>query len=257
MTAPVIECRGVSVRRHRAVVLDDVSFTIPAGERVVVAGANGAGKTTLLHTILGFLAPTAGRVTIHGQRPGARSTGSGRCVGYVPQQAVSAAALPVRVRDFVAIGRCGYTGPGRRLTAADHDAIAAAMTAVHIDHLADRPLDAVSGGELQRAQLARVLAQDTGLLLLDEPAAGLDLGARAALFDVIGSLCTTRGLTVLLVMHELACLPAACRRALVLDRGRLAWDGDADALFTPDLLSLVYGAHAGRVAATLRGGRSC
>ena len=253
----VIECCGLSVCRHHTRVLDNVTFTVAAGELVVVAGANGAGKTTLLHTLLGFLRVSCGSARIYGNPPGLRAVDPHQAMGYMPQHTSTASALPIRVRDLVAIGRCGYARPWRGLSPSDHEAIMLAMEAVSITHLADRPLDAISGGERQRAGIARVLAQDAGLWLLDEPVVGLDLGARMEVLDLIETLCATRGLTVLLVMHELAVLPSSCRRALVLDRGRLALDGDPAELFSMACLAMIYGHNAGRVATSIRGERAC
>ncbi len=238
----MICCRDLTVRRGALTVLDGVTFTVAPGDFVAVVGANGAGKTTLLHSLLGFLRPASGSVDVS-----VGGAGRGRSIGYIPQHARDAMHLPIRVCDVVAIGRCGFTPPGRRLGAADRAAIQAAMASVRIAHLADRPIDAVSGGERQRVQLARVLAQEAQLLLLDEPAANLDLGGRCEILDLVSALRETRPLTVVMVMHELAYLPAACRRALVLDRGRLAWDGAMRAVFEPGLLGLIYGENATRV----------
>ncbi len=248
-----IELVHVSACHGRRPAVCDLSLSIATGEFVVLLGANGAGKTSVLQLIMGLLPVRAGTVRIDGRPADRLPRGSHRRLGYMPQQRHDAGRLPLLVKDVVSIGRSGAGLGGLRWGRVDRHRTRTAMRDTGVSHLADRPIEALSGGERQRVDLARVLCQGADILLLDEPAANLDLGGRCELLDLIQDLHRARGVTVIMVMHDLAYVPSGCRRAVVLDSGTLAWDGAPRGVFTPELMERIYGANAARVLGDLKG----
>jgi len=177
-------------------VLRDANLRIGAGERVCVVGPNGGGKTTLLKLMLGLLRPDRGRVLIAGQSP---TTGRKR-IGYAPQHAAFDPSFPVSVMDVVLMGRLGRAaavGPYRQ---ADRQAAARALGEVGLGGLAGRGFAALSGGQRQRVLIARALAGEPELLLLDEPTASLDLGVEAEFYQLLQ--CLSDRLTLIIVSHD-------------------------------------------------------
>ncbi len=256
---PVLEFANVCVDRRGTRVLNNVSLAIDQGEFVALIGSNGSGKTTVLRTIMGFLRPTSGAVRLFG-RPAWHGRMARKRIGYVPQSLSIDFRMPITVRDVVAMGRYGLIGLARRPGDTDRHAIEQALDEVHIDALADRPIGHLSGGELQKVQIARALCQRPALLLLDEPTSNLDLGAQRECLDLIGHLHSEHDLTTFLVMHDLKSLPAGCSRALILNEARIVFDGKLADAFTEEMLSHVYreqGAAILRelVVDTFRGGR--
>jgi len=235
----VLELNNVCVSRPGATVLDRLSFSLQEGEFVALIGANGSGKTTLLRTVLGFMRSASGSVHLFGSPVGRGRTARKR-IGYVPQSLTIDFKMPMTVRDVVAIGRCGRIGPGRRPGRADRLAVDQALNDTGIDELASRPIGHLSGGELQKVQIARALCQSPELLLLDEPTGSLDLGAQRECLDLVGRLHRERRLTTLIVMHDLKSLPECCTRALILDEARIVFDGPLADAFTEETLSHVY-----------------
>src|SRR5690606_11786383 len=175
----MISVRGVSVCYDEVVALDDVSLTVERGRVTGLIGMNGSGKSTLFKTITGMVRPAAGTVTLDGSTPAAaRRRG---LLGYVPQSEDVDWSFPVSVRDVVMMGRYGHLGPTRRPRATDRDAVDEALERVELTHLADRQIGALSGGQRKRAFVARGIAQGSGILLLDEPFAGVDKKSEATI----------------------------------------------------------------------------
>jgi zinc transport system ATP-binding protein len=203
-------------------VLEDVSLEIAAGEFVAIAGPNGGGKTTLLRLILGLERPAAGTVRVFGEPPG---TGrSGRRIGYLPQRAHLGGEAPVTVREVVSAGRlapAGIWGPLRRH---DRDIVLRAIDTVGLAHRADAPLRTLSGGMQQRAFIAKALASEPALLVLDEPTTGVDAASQESLAGLLEQLRTELGVTVLYVSHEFGAVEHVVGR-IVLVRGRIVYDG--------------------------------
>jgi len=212
MKDPLATLNAVSVKLAGRQVLDAVSLELSEGDFVMLSGANGAGKTTLLRCILGMIKPSGGSV----QREG----GSG-AAGYVPQMQRGALAMPLLVRDVVAIGRCAHLPFWGGLRAADRTAVDEALQTVGIAHLAKRPIRMLSGGEQQKMQLARVLAQQPRLLLLDEPTAHLDAASRHDFIVLLTRVFEASPMAVLLVTHDEHAVPPCCTRELTLHDGRL------------------------------------
>jgi zinc transport system ATP-binding protein len=215
----LIEARGVGVRIGRHELLSHVDLDLQAGEIVSVIGPNGAGKTTLLRVLLGVLEPTSGRVV---RRPGLT-------VGYVPQRLQLDPTLPLDVRRFLALGR------GRDP--------AAALAEVGAGHLERALMAELSGGEFQRVTLARALAREPDLLLLDEPAQGVDFAGQLELYGLIEKVRDRHGCGVLLVSHDLHPVMAATDRVVCLNR-HVCCAGQPEAVSRhPEYLAL-FGARA-------------
>ncbi|MEU7143767.1 heme ABC transporter ATP-binding protein [Nocardia sp. NPDC046473] len=239
--AVTLRARGVSVDRRGATtaqrrVLDGVDFDVVAGEVVALVGPNGAGKSTLLAALAGELTPSEGVVELEGQALTHWSPlDMARRRAVLPQ--THTVGFPFTAREVVAMGRAPWLRTERREL--DDERIAAAMTAADVQHLGARSFPTLSGGERARVALARVLAQDTGTLLLDEPTAALDLGHQEAVLR----LATTRaqaGAAVVVVLHDLGIAAAYADRVAVLESGRIAADGPPREVLTTDLLTRVY-----------------
>ncbi|MFG1793468.1 heme ABC transporter ATP-binding protein [Nocardia sp. NPDC049149] len=239
--AVTLRARGVSIERRGANsagrrVLDGVDFDVVAGEIVALVGPNGAGKSTLLAALAGELTPSAGTVELEGQALTHWSTlDMARRRAVLPQ--THTVGFPFTAREVVAMGRAPWLRTERR--ALDDERIAAAMAAADVEHLAARSFPTLSGGERARVALARVLAQDTGTLLLDEPTAALDLGHQEAVLR-LATARAAAGAAVVVVLHDLGIAAAYSDRVAVLDAGRIAADGPPREVLTTALLSRVY-----------------
>jgi len=212
MHSPLTTLDQVSVTLAGRRVLDTVSLVLREGDFVMLRGANGAGKTTLLRCILGLVKPSSGSV---------RREGGVGAAGYVPQVQHGALAMPLLVRDVVAIGRCAHLPFWGGLRPTDAEAVDRALQTVGIAHLAQRPIRMLSGGELQKMQLARVLAQQPRLLLLDEPTAHLDAASRREFIALLTRVFEASPMAVLLVTHDEHAVPPCCTNELTLCDGRL------------------------------------
>jgi len=238
---PVISLKHVFVRLRTRVVIDDFSVQIHAGDFIALIGSNGAGKTTILRTIMGFLHPAGGEISLFGIiAASAHSKEPRKRIAYVPQAPVLDFRMPITVRDVVSIGRYGRRGIGRWLNRDDRNVIRKSIADVGIAHLADRPIGHLSGGEQQKVQIARALCQMPDVLLLDEPTGNLDLGAQHECLDIIGDIYKERRITTVIVMHDLQALPQICNRAVIMDEGRKVFDGQFADVFTRENLSHIY-----------------
>ncbi|MCW2911422.1 MAG: transporter ATP-binding protein [Actinomycetia bacterium] len=234
----VLQVGGVSVALGGRKILDDVSFTIGAGEFTGLIGPNGAGKTTLLRVILGLQRATAGTVAVLGQ-PRSRRNPS---IGYVPQKVLLDSDLPMRARDLVALGmdghRFGMPLPSRQRS----EAVREMLHAVDADRFADARVGNLSGGEQQRVLIAHALISRPRLLLLDEPLANLDLRSGQEIISLLARIATSQHVAVLLSAHEMNPLLPVMDRVVYLAAGRAA-SGPADQVIQADVLSKLYGHH--------------
>jgi iron complex transport system ATP-binding protein len=235
-----IELAGVSVAYAGVPVLSEVSVAVPAGGWLGLIGPNGAGKTTMLRAVAGLVSHS-GRIRIGGgllSAIGRRR--AARLVAYVPQRPQVPASMPVT--DYVLLGRTphvsylGTEGP-RDLAAA-----AAVMERLGLTPFAGRPLGSLSGGEAQRAILARAMAQESPVLLLDEPTAALDVGHQQHVLELVDELRAERGLTVVSAMHDLTLAGQFSDELLLLDAGRAVAAGPAGAVLTEEAIRRHYGA---------------
>ena len=236
--AATVEVDNLSVAYQHRLVLRNVTFSCPAGAVVGVVGPNGAGKSTLFKALLGLVPPAAGCVRLFGETVGRQR----RRVAYVPQRELVDWDFPATVRDVVMMGRVPHVGWLRRPTRADRERVEAALAEVGMADLADRPIGQLSGGQQQRTFLARALAQEADLLLLDEPFVGIDAATETVIYQIMERL-RSAGKTILVVNHDLS---AAHRYDLVvLINGRLIACGPPSEVFTPANLRATYG---GRLA---------
>jgi iron complex transport system ATP-binding protein len=232
----------------------EVSFALEAGEVLCWLGPNGGGKTTLFRTILGLLEPQAGQVRVDGEAvAGWPRSRRAQVFGYVPQAQLG--ALPFTVHEAVLMGRTAHLGLFATPTRHDHDVAADALVALGIDHLRDRRYTEISGGERQLALIARALAQEPRILVMDEPTANLDFGNRVRVLGHVGSLAA-RGIGIMLSTHDPDQAFLCAQRAALLHGGRLAALGPPTDVITPDSLRALYGVEVDVVAIPGSGGRS-
>ena len=235
-----IRADGLYAGYGKQPVLENVSLSIGEGELVGLIGPNGAGKSTLLKTLRGILTPFSGRVMLLGEpllQLSARSLA--RRAAYLQQQVDL--AFDYTAREIVLAGRYAYLSWWRRESAADRALAEACMEYVGVSELAETPLGAMSGGQRQRVLLAKVLAQQTPLLFLDEPATGLDVIYQEEIFRFCRELARA-GKTVLIVAHELSLAARFCSRLLLLARGCILADGKPADVLTDTILTRAYGA---------------
>ena len=202
-------------RRGAPPALRQVSLQVDRGTTVGLIGPNGGGKTTLVKLLLGLMPPTSGTLTIDGLSP-ARAVRRGDVIGYLPQHAPRSDRLPLTVRQVVRLGLAGKTGIARSTPPDDAAYADGLIDRVGIGDLADRPVAALSGGQLQRVLIARALAPRPKLLLLDEPTTGIDAGGQRQFVTFLQDIQRELGLTVILVSHDLRAVCAMADRIACL-----------------------------------------
>jgi zinc transport system ATP-binding protein len=218
----VLELDGLAVAYGSRLVLSGVHLRVRPGEVVAILGANGSGKSTLVKAALGLVPARAGRVSLFGVP--LRRFRQWRRIGYVPQRLDAASGTPATVREVVATGRLDRRALGRPAREEDRRAIDAALAAVELSGRDGDPVGTLSGGQQQRTLIARALATEPELLVLDEPTAGVDAASQAAFARALERFAAGGG-TVLLVAHELGPLEPLVSRAVVVHDGRIAHDG--------------------------------
>ncbi len=234
---PALRVSGLTVRYGDVAALEDVDVEVAAGEACGLVGANGSGKSTFFTAVAGLVRPVAGTVEVlGGTAEAARRRG---LVAYVPQVDDVDPRFPVSVADVVLMGRYHLMGLRRRARAADRAAVAHALARVGLTDLAERQIGRLSGGQRQRVLLARALAQDARLLLLDEPFTGVDAASEAAVTTVLRELVAD-GRSLVVSTHDLAMLPDLCARSVLLQRRVLAAGPTAQVL-TPENLARTFG----------------
>ncbi|MDR7420076.1 MAG: ABC transporter ATP-binding protein [Armatimonadota bacterium] len=234
-----VEIAGVVCRLGTTVALDGVSLVIPTGTVCGVVGPNGAGKTTLLRALAGMLRPDAGVVMVARREPAETPAAElARFVAMLPQRPVAPAGMTVR--EAVAWGRGPHVGRLANPGPDDLRAIDEALEHTQTAHLAARSLDALSGGELHRIFIARVLAQSPRILLLDEPTAHLDLTHQVAVMALLRRQAA-RGVTVVAALHDVNLAATYCDRLALLSRGRLLAFGEPSAVVRADTIAEAYG----------------
>ena len=238
-TAISIEEAVVSYREN--VALRGVSLEVAAGEFVGIIGPNGAGKTTLLTVVNGLRRAHSGRVQVLGYSLSGRNRHSlGKEVGYLAQVENIDVRMPMTVREVVMVGRYGVLGLFRRPGKHDWAIVDEALELVAMTRLARRPIGHLSGGEQQRVAIARCLAQEPKLFLLDEPTASLDWKAKAEILELVKRIHDSRQLTTLFVTHDLSCLPVACGRVVLIKDGLICGEGSPGELLTDENLGRLY-----------------
>ncbi len=239
----VCDQAGFSVERPRHVdILKNISFSASQGEFVGVIGPNGSGKSTLLRNIGGLLQPTTGQVTLNSQnvkRIGAR--GMARLSSFMQQN--TALPFAFSALDIVRLGRHPYHTPFSPLSAEDEKLVRQCMAAAGCLELSDHLVNTLSGGERQRVMLARILAQDTPLLLLDEPTASLDIHHANEIFRLTRELAD-RGKLVIAAMHDLRAAAKYCSRLLLVFEGSVVADGDPEEVLHEGHVTYAFGIQA-------------
>jgi manganese/zinc/iron transport system ATP- binding protein len=228
----VVEMRGVSAGYDGRAVIGGVDLTVRAGELVALVGANGAGKSTLLKCAVGLLRPLAGSVRVLGDSPAAAAPR----IAYLPQSEDVRWEFPLRVEDVVRMGAIGRNG-----ARSDPVTVRGALERVDAVPLLRQPVSALSGGQRQRVLLARALVADAQLLLLDEPATGVDPTTEEELMSVLASLAGS-GTTILVATHDLAGVMAHFPRVVCMNGGIVA-DGPVSILRDDEILRRTYGGH--------------
>jgi iron complex transport system ATP-binding protein len=235
-----LACVDLNVNLGGAEILIGVDLQIPVGQWATVIGPNGAGKTTLLRCLAGLLAHD-GDVVLDGGAIARLSTRQrARRIAMVPQTP----EIPVgmAVFDYVMMGRTSHQGFGLGASADDHDAVGAVLARLDLRGFARRRLDSLSGGELQRAVIARALAQDASIVLFDEPTSALDIGHQLEVLELIEELRQERGLTVVSTLHDLSLAGQFAERIVMLSSGRVVADGSPQQVLTEETLARYYGA---------------
>ena len=233
------EFEQVSVGYRQQLVLRDLSLAVAAGEIVALLGPNGAGKSTLLRALTGLLPPAAGRIRIFGQDLQKLPAGQrSRLIAVVPQELKTPMAYSVA--ELVMMGRSALLHPWQQPSAADMQVVERAMVYTDVAGLRDRPLDTLSGGEKQRAIIAMALALEPRIIVMDEPTTHLDLNHSLEIMQIIEHLNQERGVTVLMISHDLNLAAEFCQRLVLLDAGRLVADGPPELVLQEDVLRQVY-----------------
>lgn len=237
-------------------VIDQLALQIERGKITALVGPNGSGKSTLLKALARLLPLSAGAVYLDGKQISRMPTAAvARELTILPQGPSAPEGLTVR--ELVEQGRFPHVGALRMLRAQDHAAITAALRRTGMTSFAHRPLDALSGGERQRAWIALTLAQETPILLLDEPTTFLDIGHQLEVLDLVQQLNHERAMTIVLVLHDLNQAARYSHRMVVLQQGRIVADGAPMAVLTPVLLEQVFGVRANIVSDPASGTPVC
>jgi iron complex transport system ATP-binding protein len=235
-----VEFDRVSVVLGSARVVDGVSFGVEDGEWVALIGPNGAGKTTLLRALVG-LVPHTGRISLYGRDARAFPRRElARHIALVPQ--VPLLPATTTVFEYVLLGRTPHLSYFATEGRSDRDAVRDALARLDLEPFAERTLGSLSGGERQRATLARALAQESPVMLLDEPTTALDVGRQQQVLEIVDELRGDRSLTVLSSMHDLTLAGQYAQRLVLLDSGRIAAEGTARDVLTRPLIAEHYGA---------------
>lgn len=236
--SPALRLNRVSVAYGPAPALENIDGTVAPGEAVALIGPNGAGKSTLITAILGLVPLTSGQITVLGATPAQAR----RDVAYVPQADTLDPDFPISVAQVVLMGRYRRIGWLRRPRPADRQAAHRALERVGLAERARHRFGTLSGGQRQRVLLARAIAAEPRLLLLDEPFNGVDAVSEQALLDAIAAL-KAEGAAVIVATHDLALAHLACDEVCLLNRRQFGF-GPTAATLTPDRLRAAYGGHA-------------
>jgi manganese/iron transport system ATP-binding protein len=229
-----IEAQDLSVGYPGVTILDRVNFTVPQGDRVAVVGPNGAGKSTLFKALVGLIPIQGGKILIHGRPLGFHKG----CVAYVPQRNEVDWRFPVSVRDVVEMGRFGKMGWRKGPDKKDKEIVDECLLQMKIDQLAGLPIGELSGGQQQRVFLARALAQEPHILIMDEPFSGIDATTTEVIFSLFERL-RSRRVTLLISTHDLGMASNRFDRVMLLKRRLIAY-GAAKEVFTAPIIAEAF-----------------
>ncbi|MCK5242078.1 ATP-binding cassette domain-containing protein [bacterium] len=242
----MIQLKDVAVIRDKKTILGPLSFAVKEKDFVGIIGPNGAGKSTLLNLLLGLEPITRGSLQILGHE----FSGSNKAfrmarkkIGVLFQDLNYQPDVPLLVEEVVYFGRGGLSVFDSADTIQDNEIVQQAMEKLGLCHLSKRLYRDLSGGEKQKVQLARLLAQKSSLVLLDEPTAGLDLDWQERLTQIVEEIFHSESKTIVMVTHEVDKLPACCNKLLMLKKGKLLLSGNPKEICRPEILSELYGCH--------------
>jgi len=243
MDSTVIKIQDAVVSYREDVALQGVSLEVKKGEFIGIIGPNGAGKTTLLTVINGLGKLVHGQAWVLGsQLNGINSTSLRKRIGYVAQVENIDPRLPINVRETVMVGCYGRLGLFHRPTRAQWQTVDEVLEMVGVAHLSQRPIGHLSGGEYQRAAIARALVQQPEIFLLDEPTASIDKKAQREILSLIQLIHKEYHTTTLFVTHDLRTLPSTCQRLVLMKDGRIWQQGSPESMLREEVLTQLYGA---------------
>ncbi|MDL1909384.1 metal ABC transporter ATP-binding protein [Chloroflexi bacterium CFX6] len=231
---PILDVSRVSVRYNGRAALEDVTFHLREGERIAVVGPNGAGKSTLFKVVAGVLQPNSGEVNIFGSKPGRHV-----CIAYIPQRSQVDWNFPVTVADVVMMGRSAKLGPLNFPRKRDWGFVHHALETVDLSDLATRQISQLSGGQQQRMFIARALAQEAELMLMDEPLTGLDTPSQEGILGLLDRL-KRENVTVMVATHDLDQAATHFDRIMLLNH-RIVSFGEPNVVMQADNLLKAYG----------------
>ena len=240
---PILDVQHITARYNGQAALDDITFHLHEGERVAVVGPNGAGKSTLFKVVAGVMQPAAGEVNIFGSRPRGHI-----CIAYIPQRSQVDWNFPVSVADVVMMGRSAKLGPLNWPHKKDWEYVRHALETVELSDLAARQIGQLSGGQQQRMFIARALAQEAELMLMDEPLTGLDTPSQEGLLTLLDTL-RNQNVTVMVATHDLEQAARHFDRIMLLNHRIIAFDIPGQVLHTDNLLE----AYGGRLKVSSQG----
>ncbi|CAN5316970.1 ABC transporter ATP-binding protein [soil metagenome] len=235
-----LRAEGLSLGYDESTIVDSLDLAVPDGQITVIVGANASGKSTLLRGLARLLKPQAGRVSLDGQAlQDIKSLDVARLLALLPQ--TPTAPDGITVADLVGRGRYPHQGWFRRWSAEDDDAVARALEATGSGDLAERPVAELSGGQRQRVWVAMALAQETDLLLLDEPTTYLDINHQVELLDLLTDLNHDRGTTIAIVLHDLNLAFRYAHHLVAMKGGAIVAEGRPEEVVTTELITDVFG----------------
>lgn len=232
---PILNVSHLTFRYNGRDALENITFQLHEGERIAIVGPNGAGKSTLIKVIAGVLQPTSGEVNIYGTRPDRHV-----CIGYIPQRNQVDWHFPLSVADVVMMGRSAKLGPFNFPRKRDWEVVHHALETVELTNLAERQIGQLSGGQQQRMFIARALAQEAVLMLMDEPLTGLDAPSQEGILNLLDRLKSEKA-TVMVSTHDLDQAATHFDRIMLLNHRLVAFGNPADVLHTDNLLNAFGG----------------
>ncbi len=251
---PLYRLSGVDFAIGEKTLLQDITLDIPAGQVVGLIGHNGSGKTSLMRLLARLHAPTRGRIEFGGAPLDSWAHRRfAQQVAHLPQYTPATDGL--LVRELVALGRYPWHGALGRFSREDHAHVENAMASTDVAHYADRPVDSLSGGERQRVWLAMLIAQDSRCVLLDEPTSALDIGHQLEVLQLIRTLCDARGMTAVVVLHDVNMATRFCSQLVSLRGGRVLMQAGPDEIMREDSLAAIYGVPMGVMVDPVAGHR--
>jgi iron complex transport system ATP-binding protein len=243
MTMNVIQASQLNLGYNRQTIVKEFNLAIPSKTIVGLVGPNGSGKTTILRSLAGLLKPRAGVVLVQGESLAQLdSRKRARQIAWVPQR--ESLVWSLSVEEAIQLGRAPHRGWFLPYTKQDHRMVDWAINLTELNDLKDRPVDQLSGGEFQRVLIARALAQEPEILLLDEPTTNLDIHHQIQLLDLIKRLAIKKELTVILAIHDLNLAVRYCDQLILLDDGQQKGVGKPEKVLSEDNLQTVFGIEA-------------